>query len=101
MFALLSEPLSQAYTVCISFPDTEECLVPVHILSYPPLAGLTGSVTIDNIPLNGFIIYSLEMTMSFFERYVPTYAQKTLGGIRGLTDVKLFTLQMTSQDSEK
>ncbi|XP_023095080.1 beta-galactosidase-1-like protein 3 isoform X4 [Felis catus] len=30
--------------------------------------GLTGSVTIDNIPLNGFIIYSLEMTMSFFER---------------------------------
>ncbi|XP_039109723.1 beta-galactosidase-1-like protein 3 isoform X2 [Hyaena hyaena] len=30
--------------------------------------GLTGPVTIDNIPLNGFIIYSLEMTMSFFER---------------------------------
>ncbi|XP_029771513.1 beta-galactosidase-1-like protein 3 [Suricata suricatta] len=30
--------------------------------------GLTGPVTIDNVPLNGFIIYSLEMTMSFFER---------------------------------
>ncbi|XP_073760153.1 beta-galactosidase-1-like protein 3 isoform X4 [Callorhinus ursinus] len=30
--------------------------------------GLTGSVTINNVPLKGFVIYSLEMTMSFFER---------------------------------
>ncbi|XP_032214931.1 beta-galactosidase-1-like protein 3 isoform X1 [Mustela erminea] len=30
--------------------------------------GLTESVTIDKFPLNGFAIYSLEMTMSFFER---------------------------------
>ncbi|KAM5312233.1 beta-galactosidase-1-like protein 3 isoform 1-T1 [Glossophaga mutica] len=30
--------------------------------------GLTGSVTINNIPLEGFTIYSLEMKMSFFER---------------------------------
>nr|XP_025854663.1 beta-galactosidase-1-like protein 3 [Vulpes vulpes] len=30
--------------------------------------GLTGSVTINNTPLQGFAIYSLEMTMSFFER---------------------------------
>ncbi|XP_072678889.1 beta-galactosidase-1-like protein 3 isoform X2 [Canis lupus baileyi] len=30
--------------------------------------GLTGSVTINNMPLQGFAIYSLEMTMSFFER---------------------------------
>ncbi|XP_054443455.1 beta-galactosidase-1-like protein 3 [Pteronotus mesoamericanus] len=30
--------------------------------------GLTGPVTINNIPLEGFTIYSLEMKMSFFER---------------------------------
>ncbi|XP_040486575.1 beta-galactosidase-1-like protein 3 [Ursus maritimus] len=30
--------------------------------------GLTGSVAINDVPLNGFAIYSLEMTMSFFER---------------------------------
>ncbi|XP_039734815.1 beta-galactosidase-1-like protein 3 isoform X1 [Pteropus medius] len=30
--------------------------------------GLTGSVTINNTPLEGYTIYSLEMKMSFFER---------------------------------
>uniref|UniRef100_A0A8C7BTD1 Beta-galactosidase n=1 Tax=Neovison vison TaxID=452646 RepID=A0A8C7BTD1_NEOVI len=30
--------------------------------------GLTESVTINKFPLNGFAIYSLEMTMNFFER---------------------------------
>ncbi|KAF5921354.1 hypothetical protein HPG69_019403 [Diceros bicornis minor] len=30
--------------------------------------GLTGSVTINNVPLEGFTIYSLEMKMSFFKR---------------------------------
>ncbi|XP_016011996.2 beta-galactosidase-1-like protein 3 isoform X3 [Rousettus aegyptiacus] len=30
--------------------------------------GLIGSVTINNIPLEGYTIYSLEMKMSFFER---------------------------------
>lgn len=66
--------------------DPGECPVLVHTFSYPFPAGLTGSVTINNMPLQGFAIYSLEMTMSFFERYVPPYTRETLGGIGGLAD---------------
>ena len=51
-------------------------------------------MTINNIPLKGFTIYSLEMKMSFFERYVPTYSQKALGRTGELRDFTLFSGQI-------
>uniref|UniRef100_I3MF98 Beta-galactosidase n=1 Tax=Ictidomys tridecemlineatus TaxID=43179 RepID=I3MF98_ICTTR len=44
--------------------------------------GLIGPVKINNVSLEGFTIYSLEMKMSFFQRYVPLYLQRQQGVIR-------------------
>lgn len=62
-----------------------------------PSAGVTGSVTINNVPLVGFTIYSLEMKPDFFKRYAPSSTQYRLWGIRELRDFKLFTLRQRAK----
>lgn len=62
-----------------------------------PSAEVTGSVTISDIPLVGFTIYSLEMKPDFFKRYAPSSTQYRLRGIRELRDFKLFTLRQRAK----
>uniref|UniRef100_A0A8C9Q168 Galactosidase beta 1 like 3 n=1 Tax=Spermophilus dauricus TaxID=99837 RepID=A0A8C9Q168_SPEDA len=53
------------FTVCSSRIQVILCFYSLYCL---PSAGLIGPVKINNVSLEGFTIYSLEMKMSFFQR---------------------------------
>lgn len=62
----------------LSWTLDPECPAQSICSALPPTSGLIGPVTINDIPLESFTIYSLELKMSFFKRYVPPSAQDTL-----------------------
>ena len=66
-----AKPRSQMTLGCESVLGHRKMSQPSYLCSLHS-AGLIGPVTVDKIPLSRFTIYSLEMKMTFFKKYVPS-----------------------------
>ena len=65
------EPQSLMTPDCESVLGHRRVSPPSYLCCLPP-AGLIGPVTLDKIPLDWFTIYSLELKMRFFKKYLPS-----------------------------